>query len=261
MRARAVVVGAALLLLGALGPVAGQERPEAEPDAERRAELLERWRSLPPERQAELRRIYERWLSDRSPAERRRLRRTAHAVELDPERRRRLEGLSDERRRRYQRLIRRVLAELAPAERQALLELPGEERRRRLKALVRSHRHARLERHLETLPAPVRRRLAGELDGLEGRARFRKARAVVAGYVRRRVEAIRGDAALDPREKRDRLRALRDELPGPWRRVLRAQLGGGPGPRRRGGRDARPARDDDAGRGDRRRPGGRRDRR
>lgn len=287
MRARLV---AAVLLLLAATPGLGQdappprERERRDQDGaprerrrltpEQRARLLERYRSLPPEERARLRRLYDEHVRGRSPDEleamRRRLRERLPREAADAEaRRRRFEQRPRDERLKYERLHHRLLQQLPPDERRELLQLPPAERKKRLQRLVQEHRRRVVEQRVRHLPADVRREVQADLETLEPRERFRRAREATEGHARDQLRRILGDESLTNEQKARRVQELlRRFVPDEQRReqlrrrvvaeLQRRRERGRDGEQRGERRDQPGDRDRPAGDGDRPRRGPRR---
>ncbi|MCO5166838.1 MAG: hypothetical protein M9894_10790 [Planctomycetes bacterium] len=210
------LVLSALLLLFVATPGLGQDAPPARQRGltpEQRARLLERYRSLPPEERARLRRLYDEHVRDRAPEEleglRRELRqRVPKEAAQAEQRRRRFEQRPKDEQLRYERLHHQLLQSLPPEERRALLQLEPEQRRKKLQKLVQQHRRKVLDQRVRNLPPGVRQPLQAELEGLDPRERFRRAREAVEGHTRGELRRLLTDPSLSDEQRARQVQEL-----------------------------------------------------
>lgn len=241
----------------------GDKQGSLERDA-RRQELLERYRQLSPEAQAELRKRYRERLADATPEEQARLEeRHARLKEQRQDRRAKLKQQDPAKRERYRKLVQRLLEELPSGEQQRLEGLEDAERVRRLRQLLHSHRREVFERSFAQLPEELRARIEGELGSAEPRQRMGIMRREVKSYVAERLRAINAQSDLAPEERLRQIRSLIEgAVPFPeWREELlrraeerkpkrplknpKRRPGAGPQQDGQGGQDgARPSRPD-----------------
>lgn len=222
------------LFLAAPAQAQGEGAPQDRkaPDAQRRKELLERYRSMSPAERKRLREVYEEKLRNASPEQRAKLKRRAKQLKQRNKKRKRFQGQSQERRERLRKAMKRLLQQLTPDERQALRKLPPEQRREKIQSLIKSNRQQFVARRLNDLPPDVRRQLEERLQGLEGKQRLRAARKAVMDYVRREGQRIQRDESLTPEQRREKIKALRDRyLPKRWRQEMARRAGKGKGPK------------------------------
>ncbi|MEZ6186411.1 MAG: hypothetical protein R3F62_15555 [Planctomycetota bacterium] len=256
---RACLVALALTLTGsAFAQDAAPKDAARKDEAARRAQLLERYRKLDPEKREELLEVYRKRIKKLDQQDSRRLRKLARG-KLRHEggghgRLRHREGKGEAKREFMQRFVHR----LSESDRQRLANLEPEERRDALRQLLGAHRQRNLQRDFKLLPRDRQRELEGEVDGLDPRERFRRVRSALDEHLRARLrEVMTSDASPD--EKRAQLAELFKELPEPMRKRFEEQLerrlgaggerpvrpGGGPvprgprGPRRQGGQGGR----------------------
>ena len=221
LAARPAAVWALLPLLFFPAEALGQERPSvtAPPTEKSQNDNRERWKSLPPERQKEIQKLFE-LLRELPPAERKMLLERLRAMSpgerrqalerarghLDP-----LEGSTRELRRD---LIRRHLEGLPAEEKERLRRLSPEERREFLEKRFSERR----EKILSRLPPELREKAAKMPPQQQ------------VEFLRRlRGEQLFKETFKDSREI-DRLRSL---PPGRLREVLRVPADGSPQPKPR----------------------------
>lgn len=226
-------LGLALALLICHTPAAFADGDEAD-KRDRRAQLLERWKKLSPEKRAELKRVFQERVKTLSSQDRKRLRKLAQGSELKDKRR----AKHAEAKRRF---MRRFVGKLSKAERGRLANMEPSERREALRALLGKHRQRSAQRTFALLPPDRQRELREQLQGLEPGERYRRVRKVVQEHMRERIrELVESDAPLE--QKRAQLEALLRNLPKPMAQRLKQQLerrlrgGEGQGPRRGGAR-------------------------